>query len=102
MLGHDVACLDSRNVAREGRNPRAWRTDGIKTGKAHFAKIDRYCNETRGRARELWDTWCDEVGPDYGLSADKCSRLHVECIVPKRLRHLTAAPIRAIDTEIPF
>jgi hypothetical protein len=30
LMGFDVACLDARNVAREGRNPRAYRTDGRK------------------------------------------------------------------------
>jgi hypothetical protein len=100
MLGHDVACLDARNIQREGRNPRAFRTDGKKQGAAFERKVTKYCNETRGRASELWDTWCNEVGPDYGMTGEACSLLHVTSIVPKKLRKLTSAPIRA--NEIPF
>jgi hypothetical protein len=102
MLGHDVACLDARNIAREGRNPRAFRTDGVKTGAAFSAKVDRYLAETYGRAAELWDTWCNEVGPDYGMTAQQASELHLTSIVPKRLRHLTFTPHRASSTAIPF
>lgn len=100
MLGHDCACLDTRNIAREQRNPRAFRTDGIKTGAAFGLKVAKYCAETRGRAEELWDTWCNEVGPDYGMTAEACSWEHVRCIVPPKLRNLTCAPKRAMD--IPF
>ncbi len=100
MLGHDTACLDARNIAREDRNPRAFRTDGIKSGAAFERKVARYCAETRGRSAELWDTWCNEVGPDYGMTGEQCSWEHVRVIVPAKLRNLTSAPIRAND--IPF
>ena len=102
MLGFDTACFDTRNIAREGRNPRAYRTDGEarKRAPAFVAKVQRYCLETRGRAEELWDTWCAEVGPDYGMTAAQCSRLHVDCIVPRKMRKLTM-PVPC-DIPIPF
>lgn len=100
MLGYDTACFDTRNIQREGRNPRQYRTDGIKSGDAFVRKVQHYCAQTRGRAQELWDTWCAEVGPDYGMTAEQCSRLHVDCIVPKKLRRLTM-PVPC-DIQIPF
>lgn len=101
MLGHDVACLDVRNVQREGLKPREWRTDGKKTGRGYLKKVSRYVAQTSGRARELWDTWCAEVGPDYGMTALECSALHLRLIVPRSLRNL--APIAPQTTHaIPF
>lgn len=91
MLGHDVACLDVRNIQREGRHPRAYRTDGLK-GKAAPAfrrKIARYVQDTAGRASELWDVWCIEVAKDYGSTAMRISEVHLTSIVPRRLRHLS-------------
>ena len=35
LLGHDIACLDVRNIVKDGRSPRAYRTDGICEGAAH-------------------------------------------------------------------
>lgn len=100
MLGHDTACLDARNIAREGRNPRAFRTDGIKRGPAFERKVHKYCVETHGQAERYWNEWCEEVGPDYGMTAEQCSREHVTAIVPPRLRKSWAAPVKR--EEIPF
>lgn len=100
MLGHNTACLDTRNIIRDGRNPRAFRTDGKKTGAAFERKLSKYCAETYGSAQHYWDTWCNEVGPDYGMTPEQCSWAHVEAIVPKRLRKLSAAPAKI--EEIPF
>lgn len=91
FLGFDVACLDARNIAREGLSPRRYETrgekSGRKTGPAFKRLIERYCAETQGRARELWNTWCDEVGPDYGMTGDEASKLHRKLIVPHWLDH---------------
>jgi hypothetical protein len=99
MLGHDVACLDVRNIEREGLPPRAWRSDGgaRKTTKAFERKIARYVEQTSGRAQELWDTWCNEVGHDYGFTGEQISRMHVDAIVPRKLQDLYAN-----QNEIPF
>lgn len=76
LLGHDVACLDSRNVKREKRNPRAFRTDGKPAHKL-TRKVDRYLVEVSGRACELWDAWCSEVAEAYKLTAEEISALHL-------------------------
>lgn len=79
MLGHDVACLDSRNIQRRRLKPRRFATNGVKHGAAHLRKVGRYIRETRGRSREHWNAWCDYVAPDYGMTGEAVSALHV-CI----------------------
>ena len=77
FLGHDVACLDSRNVAREGRALRAWRTDGLSPARLS-AKVDAYCAETWGKAEFYWNAWCEDVAsarPRH--SAEEISALHL-------------------------
>ena len=81
LMGFDVGCLDSRNVKREGRNPRAFRTDGKKTGPAFHRKIARYLAETEGKSRYYWDTWCCDVAERYGKTPVEISALHL-AIVP--------------------
>lgn len=84
LMGFDVACLDSRNVAREGRKPRAFRSDGKQKTRypaAFQRKIILYLGETEGRAEEYWNAWCRDVADEYGLTADEVSALHL-CIVP--------------------
>ena len=71
----DDACLDSRNVAREGRNPRAFH--GPYTRK----KIARYLLDTQGRSREYWNAWCEDVAQAYDLTPFAVSALHM-AIVP--------------------
>ena len=99
MLGHDIACLDTRNVKRAGLNMRAY-TAHHKTSLRYPALIARYVAETAGRAQELWDTWCNEVGRDTGLSGHAISLQHVSTIVPARLRACNVAPTRY--NAIPF
>lgn len=94
LMGYDVACLDSRNNAAEGRNPRAWR------GPYPMAKCAAYVRETGGKAEYYWDRWCIEVGPDYGMTPDQCSHMHLDLIVPPRLRKLYYQPHKT--EEIPF
>lgn len=80
LMGYNVACLDSRNVTREGRNPRAFRTDG-KTPQQLAPKVRQYVSETFGRAQEYWDAWCIDVAGAYGRTAQEISELHL-AIVP--------------------
>lgn len=82
MLGFDVACIDTRNIQREGRNPRAYRSDGEarKRTPAFRRKIARYVADVGGRAAHYWDTWCNEVGPIYRLTGEQMSALHADTI----------------------
>lgn len=81
LMGHNVACLDSRNVAREGRNPRAFRTDG-RSPSSLAPKVDAYLNETRGKARFYWDTWCEDAGRAHKRTAEEISALHLAILQP--------------------
>lgn len=74
LAGYDVACLDTRNVRREGRNPRAFRTDG-KPPTAR--KLDAYLRETEGKAQAYWDAWCVDVAHARGSEPDAISALHL-------------------------
>lgn len=86
LMGFDVACLDARNIKREGRNPRAYRSDGGKSkdGLAWRRKIARYVAETRGRAAYYWDAWCHDVATVYEMTAEEISALHLTTIVRTR------------------
>lgn len=81
LMGYDVACLDSRNVKREGRNPRAYRTDG-KTPRQLAPKVRAYVAETFGHAERYWDAWCTDVAIAYNLSPEGVSELHT-AILPR-------------------
>jgi hypothetical protein len=103
LLGHDVACLDVRSIIREGREPRAYRSDGEdrKRAPAFCRKIDRYLADVSGKAQHYWDTWCKDVAADYNSTPNRISELHLTSIVPRAYRHLTmAVPVR--PNELPF
>ena len=86
---------------RDGRNPRAFRSDAKeKASPAWRKKIARYVEETRGKAEFYWDRWCEEVAKDYGSTAEHISRDHVNAIVRKSLRD-HAEPVMPTN-EIPF
>lgn len=80
LMGFNVACLDSRNITREGRNPRAYRTDG-RTPEALAPKVAAYVGETYGKARAYWDAWCKDVAAAYDRTPQQVSELHM-AIVP--------------------
>ncbi len=80
LAGHDVACLDSQNIERERRNPREYRTIPNRKGKAWANKVDRYLSDTGGKARHYWDAWCDYVGPQYNMSGEECSAVHLAIV----------------------
>lgn len=105
FLGHDIACLDTRNVKREGRNPRAYETRGTagtnsnrKNSPAFRALIHRYIAETSGRSLELWDAWCADVADTYLMSPKAVSAIHL-VIVPKGFKGALAPQV---VREIPF
>lgn len=79
LMGFDVACLDSRNVKREKRNPREFRTDGLPATKLR-AKVGAYLDETFGRAAEYWDAWCADVATSYSMTAEAVSALHLSIL----------------------
>lgn len=87
MMGHDVGCLDTRNVQRLGLNPREWRTDGgaRKSTDAFKRKIVRYVDATQGCAERLWNDWCADVANVYKVSPENISADHL-IIVPTRQR----------------
>jgi hypothetical protein len=103
MLGHDIACLDVRNIVKDGRSPRTYRADGEarKDGPAFRRKIDRYITDTQGKAQFYWDRWCTEVAADYASTPERISELHLTSIVPRAMRGRTmTVPIQ--PGEMPF
>jgi hypothetical protein len=81
LAGHDVACLDSRNAQREGRDYGKEFRSGKYQGPAFERRLERYLSETGGRAAEYWDAWCTYVAPDHKLTPQEVSGLHM-AIVP--------------------
>lgn len=81
LMGYDVACLDARNVAREGRNGRAYRSDG-KTPRQLSPKVRQYVAETFGKAEIYWNAWCEDVAAAYGRTPQQISELHL-AILPR-------------------
>lgn len=90
MLGHDIACIDSRNANRLGMASDAWNAHGRKANERFRQMIHDYVAAYGGRAQEFWDTWCTEIAGIYHTMGDAydVSRLHLTCIVPKALRSL--------------
>lgn len=80
LFGFNVACLDARNITREGRDPRAFRTDG-KTPDKLRPKIVAYVSETFGKSERYWDLWCKDVAAAYDRTPQEISELHL-AIVP--------------------
>lgn len=103
LMGHDVACLDTRNIKREGRNPREFRSDNHGRPVPR-AWIERYVHTTQGRARELWNAWCNEVAKVYGMTPETISKLHLDTIVPLDYRNVPVLPVPLYGAteEIPF
>lgn len=76
LFGFDVACLDARNIAREGRDPRAYRTDG-RTPESLRPKVEAYVGETFGQSEKYWNAWCKDVAAAYGRTPEEISALHM-------------------------
>lgn len=106
MMGHDIGCLDTRNIQRLGLNPREWRSDGRRKELDAFKrKIHRYVEFTQGRAEELWNDWCEDVARSYHVSSEEISADHL-VIIPPQLRpkfRSLATPVPVIQKEdIPY
>jgi len=101
LMGYDVACLDIRNVKREGLDQRGWEYEKNGRWRKH---CERYVAATLGRAQELWDAWCTEVGPDYGMTPEACSQLHLDLILnySRRLKSLSPAKVQIRNEEVPY
>ena len=101
MMGHDLACLDTRNIERDGRDPLAYATRGIKTGKAFEAKVARYVADTFGRSQQYWDDWCADVAVTYKKTPFEISAMHL-CFVPMKLQRLAPVAVPLKTNVIPF
>lgn len=104
FLGHDIACLDSRNADREGLDANYYMKAKNAKGVLCERRLEHYCRLAMGRARELWDIWCEQIAGIYGHTPEYISVCHVDEIVPKRLRRI--APVQPVkmlaDEDIPF
>lgn len=86
FLGHDVACMDSRNVTREELGADHWKVS--KGTPRWHVKLDEYLDYVTGRAHELWDSWCYEIAEVYGLDAEEVSAIHAREIAAPYKRAL--------------
>lgn len=90
MLGHEVACLDARNMEAlgwDGRPFREFRRRGgvcIVRPETRLRRINDYIHATResGGAEHWWDNWCEgmALSPGFGGDAAKVSAAHVDCV----------------------
>lgn len=90
FLGHDIGCMDTRNLRREKVPIRAFSNHMCgapgSTGGYRSKQIDRYWKLAHGRAEALWNAWCTEVAEDRWrentrtLTADEVSALHLEIV----------------------
>ena len=78
FLGFDVACLDSRNGEREGRDyAREFKSRKRLSPTTIRRHVDRYVAETLGKSQQYWDMWCAYVAPDHKLTPYEVSALHL-------------------------
>lgn len=101
MMGHDIACLDTRNTARLGIDMDTFDTHGRPVTQK---TITRYMDVAAGRAQELWDVWCEDVAEDSAMSAERISALHLDCILPgwKALKVPTTQWLCPVYPHIPM
>lgn len=102
LMGFDIGCLDTRNIKRLGLSPRTYRSDGAarKQARAWRSKLQRYVSETGGRARELWDDWCQDTANSYSMTAAEVSAMH-RCFLPRGTEALPPAAV-PVTLSIPF
>ena len=101
LMGHDVACLDTRNIQREKRNPREYRSRKDCSPRKFAKDIERYVRDTGGKAREYWDTWCTDVAKTYGMTPLAVSKLHLDCVVRATVAPI-AVPFFYLSDDMPF
>lgn len=84
MLGHDVACFDSRNLETLELTGRAFRFEKarLKRPATRRRKIAEYVEITRdtGGAAHWWDHWCAGIAPSLGATAREVSGWHVRYV----------------------
>jgi hypothetical protein len=85
LLGADIACIDSRNAKRLSIGPETYKTYGEKYKKtrAFRRRVARYVSDWKGKAAELWDDWCRDIAPRYGMEPDDVSALHLAILPPE-------------------
>lgn len=81
MFGHNVACMDTRNLSDLGYSGRYARTDGRfdkLRPETRQRKIADYVSMTiaSGGAEHWWDHWCTGIAPSLVTTPDKVSRMH--------------------------
>lgn len=80
MLGHEVACFDSRNLSAMEMPSHSFRNSKPGTSDAtRHRRIAQYVQITQetGGARHWWDTWCSAIAPSLGMTPEEVSERHV-------------------------
>lgn len=87
MLGHNVACFDSRNMDTLEWGGRPFRFDkaGMKP-ETRQRKIAEYVQMTieTGGAAHWWDHWCTGIAPGLGRTPSEVSRMHYAIVTGDR------------------
>ena len=99
LMGYDVACIDSRNIKRDGRK----RDDYKVSNKAspRFARaLARYVADTGGRSEYYWDVWCEDVAQNLGVRAETVSAMHLAILPARRSTRLYGAACLAIAARL--
>lgn len=79
MLGHNVACMDTRNIAVLGIKPRDVYIHKAAPEATRRDRVFGYVELTQrtGDAEYWWDTWCTQMALDTGRTPDAISAMHV-------------------------
>lgn len=85
MLGFDVACLDSHNLARLGMKPSMVAVPSKLGKESKIKRIHTYVKLTQEKGSEYWwNSWCEFVAGNRGNkdldNGDLVSRFHVHCV----------------------
>lgn len=83
LMGFDIGCYDSRNIARLGLNANKLRPAKHLSEQARMKRLHRYVDLAHGKSAQLWDEWCVDVGNAYGFKPREISAMHL-CIAKKR------------------
>lgn len=112
MLGHNVACFDTRNLAALEIDPRTFREFKRREGKCvvryetRARRIADYVQMTieTGGAAHWWDLWCHALAPQFAGEADAVSAKHVEIITREKPRRVRGRLPEYAPTaeEVPF
>ena len=79
FIGRDIGCLDTHNLKKMRIPINAFKHQGH--GKGYFKpQFERYLALASGKARELWDTWCEDRAAWYETTPEEISALHLAVI----------------------